>query len=218
MFKILILQRYYELGDKQIEYQIIDRISFKKFLGLETGDKIPDEKTVWAYRESLTNEGLVEELFNQFKNYLETKELIFNEGQLVDASFTIAPRQRNTREENETIKNGKGDELWNVHPHKKRHKDIDARWTKKNEETFYGYKNHAKVDTKSKVINTYVVTDASVHDLQALDGLLDKKDEGQTLHADSAYTGEDQEKTIEKYKMKNKVHEKGYRNAPLTDE
>ena len=140
MFKILILQRYYELGDKQIEYQIIDRISFKKFLGLETGDKIPDEKTVWAYRESLTNEGLVEELFNQFKNYLETKELIFNEGQLVDASFTIAPRQRNTREENETIKNGKGDELWNVHPHKKRHKDIDARWTKKNEETFYGYK------------------------------------------------------------------------------
>ena len=218
MFKILILQRYYELGDKQIEYQIIDRIRFKKILGLETGDKIPDEKTVWAYRESLTNEGLVEELFNQFKNYLETKELIFNEGQLVDASFTIAPRQRNTREENETIKNGKGDELWNDHPHKKRHKDIDARWTKKNEETFYGYKNHAKVDTKSKFINTYVVTDASVHDSQALDGLLDKKDEGQTLHADSAYTVEDQEKTIEKYKMKNKVHEKGYRNAPLTDE
>jgi len=47
---------------------------------------------------------------------------------------------------------------------------------------------------------------------------LDKKDEGQVLHADSAYTGEEQEKTIEKHKMKNKVHEKGYRNAPLTDE
>lgn len=100
MFKILILQRYYGLGDKQIEYQIIDRISFKNFLGLETGDKIPDEKTVWAFRESLTNARLVDDLFNQFKNYLESKELIFNEGQLVDASFTIAPRQRNTREEN----------------------------------------------------------------------------------------------------------------------
>ena len=218
MFKILILQRYYGLGDKQIEYQIIDRISFKNFLGLETGDKIPDEKTVWAYRESLTNEGLVEALFNQFKNHLESKELIFNEGQLVDASFTIAPRQRNTREENEKIKNGEGDDLWNDKPHKKCHKDIDARWTQKNKETFYGYKNHAKVDTKSKFINTYVVTDASVHDSQALENLLDKNDEGQILHADSAYTGEEQEKTIEKYKMKNKVHEKGYRNAPLTDE
>lgn len=218
MFKILILQRYYGLGDKQIEYQIIDRISFKNFLGLETGDKIPDEKTVWAYRESLTNEGLVEELFNQFKNHLESKELIFNEGQLVDASFTIAPRQRNTREENGKIKNGEGNDLWNDKPHKKCHKDIDARWTQKNKETFYGYKNHAKVDTKSKFINTYVVTDASVHDSQALDSLLEKKDEGQILHADSAYTGEAQEKIIVKYKMKNKVHEKGYRNAPLTEE
>jgi len=218
MFKILILQRYYGLGDKQIEYQIIDRTSFKTFLGLDTGDKIPDEKTVWAFRESLTNEGLVDDLFNQFKNYLESKELIFNEGQLVDASFTIAPRQRNTREENEKIKNGEGNDLWNDEPHKKCHKDIDARWTQKNKETFYGYKNHAKVDTKSKFINTYVVTAASVHDSQALEDLLDKKDEGQVLHADSAYTGEEQEHTIEKYKMKNKVHEKGYRNAPLTDE
>lgn len=56
MFKILILQCYYGLGDSQLEYQIIDRTSFKKFLGLESGDKIPDEKTVWAFREKLTNE------------------------------------------------------------------------------------------------------------------------------------------------------------------
>ena len=101
MFKIVILKRYYGLGDKQIEQQVIDRISFKNFLGLETGDKIPDEKTVWAFRESLTNEGFVDDLFNQFKNYLESKELIFSAGQLVNASFTIAPRQRNTKEENE---------------------------------------------------------------------------------------------------------------------
>jgi IS5 family transposase len=218
MFKILILQRYYGLGDKQIEYQILDRISFKKFLGLETADKVPDEKTVWVFRENATKTGLVEELFFQFKNYLESKGLIFNEGQLVDASFTISPRQRNTKEENEKIKKGEGDDLWNDHPHKKFHKDIDARWTKKNNETFYGYKNHAKVDTKSKFINTYIVTDASVHDSQALESLLDEKDNGQTLHADSAYTGEDQEKTIAKHEMQNQVHEKGYRNKPLTDE
>ena len=138
MFKILILQRYYGLGDKQIEYQIIDRISFKDFLELETSDKIPDEKKVWSFRKSLTNEGLVDDLFNQFKNYLESKKIIFNEGQLVDASFTIAPRQRNTREENEKIKKREGDDLWNDEPHKKYHKDIDARWTQKNKETFYG--------------------------------------------------------------------------------
>jgi IS5 family transposase len=186
-------------------------------LGLESGDKVPDEKTVWAFREQLTTVGLVEVLYKQFRDYLETIGLIFNEGQLIDASFTVAPRQRNTREENAKIKSGQGDELWNDNPNKKCHKDIDARWTKKNGEKFYGYKNHAKVDSKSKFINSYVVTDASVHDSQPLDDLLDDSDKGQVLYADSAYTGEKHEKTIEKHKMKNKVNEKGYRNKPLTE-
>lgn len=218
MFKIMILQRYYGLGDTQIEYQILDRLSFKKFLGLESGDKIPDEKTVWAFREHLTNSGLVEIIFEQFTQYLESKNLIINEGKMIDASFTVAPRQRNTREENQIIKENKGSELWNDKPNKKRHKDIDARWTKKNNETFYGYKNHAKVDSKSKFIDKYKVTDASVHDSQVLDDLLTEKDEGQDFHADSAYTGDKQIEIIEKYKMKNKVNEKGFRNNPLSDE
>ena len=218
MFKIIILQRYYGLGDKQVEYQILDRTSFKNFLGLASGDKVPDEKTVWLFRENLTKTGVIEVLFNQFNTYLGLKGLIFNEGRLVDASFTVAPRQRNTREENQKIKDGEGEDLWNDQPNKKKHKDIDARWTKKNNETFYGYKNHAKVDTKSKFIKKFVVTDASVHDSQALDPLLDEEDENQELHADSAYTGEEQEETIIKYKMKNKVNEKGYRNKPLTEE
>jgi len=218
MFKIMILQRYYGLGDTQIEYQILDRLSFKKFLGLESGDKVPDEKTVWLFRENLTKNGLVEEIFEQFRQYLATEGLIMNEGKMVDASFTVAPRQRNTREENKMIKEGKGNELWNDKPNKKRHKDIDARWTRKNNETFYGYKNHAKVDTRSKFIDNYEVTDASVHDSQPLDDLLSEEDKGQDFHADSAYTGEEQEKVIKKYKMNNKVNEKGYRNRLLTDE
>jgi IS5 family transposase len=218
MLKILILQRYYGLGDTKLEYQILDRLSFKKFLGLESGDKVPDEKTVWLFRERITNEGLVETMFFKFKSMLEQQGLIINEGKMVDASFTIAPRQRNTREENEKIKEGKGDELWDDKPNKKKHKDTDARWTKKNGETFFGYKNHAKVDTKGKFIDNYTVTDASVHDSQALDDLLTEEDKGQDLHADSTYTGEDQDKVIEKYEMVNKVHEKGYRNKPLTDE
>jgi len=169
LFKILILQRYHGLGDSQVEYQILDRTSFKAFLGLATGDKVPDEKTIWSFRERVTKTGLVEELFEQFTSFLEEQALIFNEGRLIDASFTVAPRKRNTRDENKKIKEGKGDELWNDKPNRKKHKDVDARWTKKNGETFYGYKNHAKVDTKSKFINKYAVTAASVHDSQALD-------------------------------------------------
>jgi IS5 family transposase len=218
MFKILILQRYFGLGDSQVEFQITDRLSFKKFLGLETGDKVPDEKTVWLFRENLTNSGLIEVIFALFTGFLEAKNLVLNEGKMIDASFTIAPRQRNTKEENDKIKKGEGNELWHDKPNKKKHKDIDARWTKKNNETFFGYKNHAKADTKSKIINKYIVTDASVHDSQALEPLLDEKDKGQNLYADSAYTGQNQEETIDKHGLINKVHEKGYRGKPLTDE
>ncbi|MFR9545019.1 MAG: IS5 family transposase [Rikenellaceae bacterium] len=218
MFKIMILQRLFGLSDKQVQYQITDRLSFKEFLGLSSGDKVPDEKSVWLFREKLTKDGVVEELFAMFHNHLSSSGLIVNEGKMVDASFTTAPRQRNTPDENKKIKNGEGDELWNDKPHKKRQKDVDARWTKKGGDKFYGYKNHAKVDTKSKLIDGYVVTDASVHDSQPLDDLLCENDRNQDFHADSAYTGENQDATIAKYGLNNKVCEKGYRNKPLSDE
>lgn len=217
MFKILVLQRLFGLSDKQVQYQITDRLSFKEFLGLSSGDKVPDEKSVWAFCEKLTNCGVVEELFALFYSYLNEQGLILNEGKMIDASFTTAPRQRNTPDENKQIKDGKGDELWNDEPRKKCHKDIDARWTKKGGVTFYGYKNHAKVDAKSKLIDGYVVTDASIHDSQPLEELLSEQDNGQEFYADSAYTGEIQEQIISEKGMINKVCEKGYRNKPLTD-
>ena len=91
-----------------------------------------------------------------------------------------------------------------------------ARWTKKNNEDYFGYKNHIKVDSKNKFIDNYYVTEASTHDSIGAIPLLDKKDKGQCLHGDSAYTGEAFEQAVEKVKMKNKVHEKGYRNNPPT--
>ena len=218
MFKIMLIQRYYNLGDQQVEYQIIDRMSFKKFLGMESGDKVPDEKTIWAFREKLTQMGIVEDLFIRFRIYLGDKGLIFNEGKIIDASFTEVPIQRNNRDENKQIKEDNGDDLWNDKPHKKSHKDIDARWTKKNGDDYYGYKNHIKIDGKSKLIDTYMVSDASVHDSKVLDMLLTEEDENQPLYADSAYTGANLDQTISNGKMINQVCEKGYRNNPLTTE
>jgi IS5 family transposase len=218
IFKILILQRIYNISDEDTEYQIIDRLSFKKFLGLASGDKVPDQNTIWAFREKLVVKDTVSDLFNEFFSVIEEQGMIINEGKMIDATFVETPRQRNTREENDKIKSGEGEGLWSDQPNKKRHKDIDARWTKKNTDTFYGYKNHVKVDTKSKFIVNYVVTDASVHDSQVLEDLLEESDRGQHLHADSAYSGEDMEQIIAKYDMINKVHEKGSRNHPLDAE
>ena len=217
MFKILILQRYYNLSDTQIEYQILDRLTFCRFLGLSLNDKVPDEKTVWEFRNKLIKQGLEKELFEKFNFILENYGLIAHQGKIIDASFVEAPRQRNSKDKNELIKAGKTPEEWDKKPNKKRQKDVDARWSKKNNQTYYGYKNHTKVDNKHKFIDTYTTTPASVHDSQTLDELLTEKDEGQSLWADSAYTGEKQEKTIKKYKLNNKVHEKGSKGKPLTE-
>ena len=216
MFKIMVLQRYYNLSDQQMQFQILDRLSFMRFLDLTLADKVPDEKTIWLFRERLIEKKLVEALFIQFLKNLEKANLIGKEGRMVDASFIEVPRQRNSRNENQQIKEGEVPDEWENNPNKLRQKDIDARWTKKNDQIFYGYKDHVKVDQKSKLILDYTVTDASVHDSQLLEELLDKKDKDQPLYADSAYTGEVQERIIEKAKMINRVHEKGYKNKPLT--
>jgi transposase, IS5 family len=219
MFKILILQRYYNLSDQQIEYQILDRLSFCRFLGLTLNDNVPDEKTVWDFKDSIAQNSMEKELFSVFHSRLEENGLIAHEGKIVDASFVEVPRQRNTREENKHIKEtGTAPKEWENKPNKLRQKDISAKWTKKNNQNYYGYKDHIKMDTKHKFIDTFTVTAASVHDSQPLDELLDEKnDKEKGLWADSAYTGEEQEKTINKYKMKNNVHEKGSRNKPLTE-
>lgn len=218
LFKALLIQSLYNLSDDQLEYQIVDRASFKRFLGLRKSDKVPDSKTFWAFREQLIGKDVILSLFKIFNETLDAAGVFANEGKMVDASFVEAPRQRNTREENTHIKEtGTAPDDWKTKPHKLCQKDIDARWTKKNNATFYGYKNHVKADVKTKLIEEYKVTDASVHDSQAIEGLLTEQDEGQLLYADSAYTGEEQENVYAQKKVINRVIEKGYRNKPLTE-
>lgn len=159
---------------------------FSSILGIQTVDEIPDEKTVWATREKLSEAGTFDQLFSDFRKFLDEKGLSFNEGKIIDATFVEAPKQRNTKEENKQIKEGKGKDLWNPEDGdnekeqkskkaKKSHKDIDARWTKKRGENHYGYKNHVKADKRTKLIERYHTTDASVHDSQVIEPLIDKE-------------------------------------------
>ena len=79
-------------------------------------------------------------------------------------SSTPAPKQRNSKDENEAIKAGKTPQEWEKKPAKNAQKDKDARWTKKHGKSFYGYKNHIGVDKLHKIIRKWAATDASPHD------------------------------------------------------
>ncbi len=216
MFKILILQRFYNISDAQTEYQIKDRLSFMRFLGLTLNDTIPDDKTIWYFREQLVKAKINDKLFDRFMKELENKNLISHQGSIIDATFVDVPKQRNKKEDNDKIKDGNIPEEWKKPEHKsmRAQKDADARWTKKNDETHYGYKSHVKADSKSKLILKYTVTSASVHDSQELPNLVDNKDI--SLYADSAYIGPKIENCLFKKRIENKICERGYRNKPLT--
>lgn len=217
MFKILVLQYLYNIANERTEFAIKDRLSFMRFLGLSLKDKVPDEKTIWLFRETLTQQEAIGRLFKKFNRHLERMGLIAHKGSIVDASFVEVPRQRNTREENEAIRDGKVPEEWENDPDKRRQKDVDARWAKKNGLKFFGYKNHAKVDAKSKLITNYAVSDASVHDSQRLDDLLERSDGHHDLFGDSAYSSGAIDSRLKRLKIRNRIHEKGYRNHPLME-
>ena len=214
MFKILILQSLYNLSDDAMEYQILDRMSFMRFLGLQAGDPVPDAKTIWLFREQLKAAGLMEKLFKQFNDFLADNGYAAKQGQIIDASIVAAPRQRNSREENSMIKEGKTPDDWQEA--KKRQKDVDARWTKKNGKTYYGYKNHVDIDVKHKFIRGYAVTDASVHDSQVFEELLDENNSSRDVYADSAYrSGESIERLAERG-FREHLQRKGCKNRKLT--
>jgi IS5 family transposase len=215
MFKILILQSLYNLSDDQTEFQIRDRLSFMRFLGFSVGDTVPDAKTIWLFREQLTEAGVIENAFDRFDRFLRKNGFAARKGQIVDASIVQAPRQRNRRDENQKIKDGEIPEDWSEN--KQRQKDTDARWTQKNGKTFYGYKNHVSVDVKYKLVRRYDVTDAAVHDSRVFEELLDPKNSSRDVWADSAYRSQDKLDELEKRRFREHLQRKGCRNKKLTE-
>jgi IS5 family transposase len=214
MFKILILQSLYNLSDEAVEYQILDRMSFKRFLGLQTGDPVPDAKTIWLFREQLKAAGRMEHLFTQFMEFLAANGYADQRGQIVVASIEAAPRQRNSREDNRKVKEGTTPADWQEA--QKRQKDVDARWTKKNGTTYYGYKNHVDIDVRHKFIRGYAVTDASVHDSQVFEELLDENNSSRDVYADSAYRFEKSIQQLEAQGFREHLQRKGCKNRKLT--
>lgn len=221
MFKILVLQRYHNLGDEQMEFLITDRTSYRKFLGLASDDPVPDSRTIQRHRSELAAKaGLIDTLFDDFLAQLAELGLVVSEGILIDATFIEAPRQRNTREENALIKDGgvPGDWKKPEAAPKLRQKDTDARWTQKGGQRHFGYKLHAKVGLGSKLILATHLTSANVHDSHAVAHLVDESDRGKTGWFDSAYNGERVSGHLKKHGVEGRIIEQGRRNHPLDEE
>jgi len=168
MFRVMVLQTLYSLSDDQTEYQLCDRLSFMRFVGLELHDAVPDAKTIWLYRERLARAGTIEALFGRFDRALRDAGYLAMGGQIVDATVVEARRPWLTDDEKATVR--------------ARQIDRDGRWTIKRGRKrppkpgqrrdagveiavpAFGYKNHIGIDRAHGFVRRYRVTHAAAHD------------------------------------------------------
>jgi len=234
MFKILVIQAANNLSDERAEFLINDRLSFMRFLGLGLTDRIPDARTIWLFREKLTRAGVIQALFDRLDDALRASGYIAMSGQIVDASLISAPKQRNTREENHTIKAGGIPEDWATKPAKVRHKDRDARWTVKFTKAktradgttppvdiaipTFGYQNHVSIDHGYGLIRKWLATDAASYEGARLrDGLLDKTNTASAVWADTAYRSAKNEAFLRDNGFVSRIHRKKPKGKPMPE-
>ena len=217
MFKAIVLGALYNLSDEALEHEMGDRLTFMQFLGLGLEDRIPDATTVWLYRERLAKAGIVEKLFEMFDAHLRERGYQAMGGQIVDASIVPVPTQRNNKEENAEIKAGEIPAGWaDGSANKLAQKDVDARWTKRNGVSHYGYKNHVSTDRRHKLVRCYAVTDAATHDSQVIGRVLDPDNTAAAVWADKAYRSEEIEELLEELGYASRIMRKGSAAKKLT--
>ena len=206
MFRVLVLQTLYTLSDDQTEYQLRDRLSFMRFVGLGLHDAVPDAKTIWLFREQLVRAGAFDRLFGRFDAALKERGYLAMGGQIVDATVVEARRPRLNEEEKRTLKGGGTPADWS--PARRAQIDREGRWTLKRgrkRETpptgngmkrlapgeilvpMFGYKNHIGIDRTHGLVRRFTVTHAAAHDGAQLGQVLDNDNLASGVWADTAY-------------------------------
>ncbi len=234
MFKVLVIQATNNLSDERTEFLINDRLSFMRFLGLGLQDRVPDARTIWLFREKLTKAEAIKALFNRFDAILRQSGYIAMSGQIVDASLIAAPRQRNTVEEKQALREGRVPDDWKNKPAKLRQKDRDARWTVKFTKArpredgslppvdiaipVFGYQNHISIDAGFRLIRRWSATDAASYEGARLrEGLLDKTNTASGVWADTAYRSKANEKYMQQNGFISRVHRKKPKGKPMPE-
>lgn len=214
MFKALVLQRLYHLSDAQTEFMIRDRLSFMRFVGVDLHETIPDEKTIWRFREELIAGRVMDQLWKAFDGELKRLGVQTSRGKIVDASIvesTSKPRKKSCESESEETTE-------EPNPQRERQIDGEARSTMKRKRWYFGYKNHIKVDAGTKLIVADAVTDAAVHDRKMLPVLLSDEDKDCDIYADKGYAGVGPKAEVIAVAATPRIMHKGKRNKPVTEE
>ena len=194
--RILLLQQWYGLSDREAELSVEDSLSFRRFVGIPLEEKVPDHTRIWAFRQVLAEYGLDKQLFEEINRQIEAQGLLVKKGTLIDA--TVIPAAAKPPKGNDGA-------LSDVDP--------EAGWTQKNGVSTYGYKGHAGVDEGSGIGRAATFTSADVHDSVEFKNLV-LGDEA-AVYADKGYPSEDHRAFLAGKGIADGIMHKAVRGKPL---
>ena len=205
MFKILLLQSFYNLSDPACEKQLARDLLFRRFVNLSLTDPVPDHSTIWRFRNTLNKNGILQKLLDNINHQLNSQGLIIKNGQasIIDATVIQAKNNRPN-------KNAKGENT----------QDKDASYNVKTasdgkRKTTYGFKAHVNVDEDGFILSQTLTT-GSLHDSNVFEDLLTGSEEA--VYADSAYKSQKHDQLLKSKDIQNRVLHRAYRNKPLSEQ
>ena len=224
LLKCLLLQKWFHIpSDPELENQINDRISFKKFLNLPLDTPSPDHSTFSRFRRRLSKEAMIH-INNIVLQEFGKRGLSINEGIAVDARLVQSAsrplsnddlrKQKEKRDTPEGTLDKNGNPL-------KFTRDLESNWTIKNDTPHYGLKEHASVDVESGFVLATTLTPASEHDSKYLSYLTiascHTKDPIEKVYADKGYFGEPNRAFLSINTIQDGIMRKDTTTAKLTD-
>lgn len=215
MVRVLVIQQLYNLSDEQMEFQLLDRLSFQRFVGLRQSSQAPDRTTIWTFKERLIQAGASERIFAAVSRQLERHGYIARGGQMVDASIVPVPKQTLNKDEKEVVQQEAMPVAWS--PPKRRQKDVQARWTKKHGKSYFGYKLSSSVDKRHKLIRRLHVSTASEHDTLHFEQVLDAGNTSCDVWADKGYVDGERERRLSDEGWRLHIQRKGQPGKPLSE-
>ena len=223
MVKAILLQQWHSLSDHELEEALYVRIDFLIFCGFNVNTGIPDETTICRFRNKLAEKKLDKLLLKLVNKQLEEKDLKVKEskGAVVDATIIESccrprkiieiekDRQEPIGEKDSTESNSKNISI-------EESKDSEAKWLKKGNKSYYGYKGFTRTDVEDGYIEDIHIESANVSEMKHLDDIIKDVAEGRRIYADKAYGFKENRNSLKEKKLKDALMRKAVRGRELT--
>jgi IS5 family transposase len=220
LFKMLLLQRWYNLSDPGLEEAVNDRLSFLRFIGFSFESSIPDETTICRFRNELLKKNLYKKLLAQINDQLEKQDILVKQGAIVDAALVASARR--PRKVIEVMpEDRKEDQVQETKGHQVSYSDdVDATWVMKGNQPHYGYKVHMGTDAVEGFILCGRMTPANQADTNQMEDVVDEMGlppEAVVL-GDKAYCSRKNREMLKKRGLHDGIMERAARNRPLSED